>query len=63
MTELAASASTPAIFTTVTMADITSKQAESVNATPNVVIDAYGIQTKNLGVTSPSDIFALFNNN
>ena len=60
MTELAASASTPAIFTTVTVADITSKQAQSVNATPNVVVEAYGIQTENLNKTTPSDIFGLF---
>ena len=60
MTELAASASTPALFTTVTVANITGAQAGTVSATPNVVINAYGIQTKGLSVTAPADIFGLF---
>ena len=60
MTELAASASTPALFTTVTVANITGAQAGTVSASPNVVINAYGIQTKGLSVTAPADIFGLF---
>ena len=61
MTSLAANATTPAVFTSVTYkTTITSAEAATASATPNVVVNAYGIQTDSLGVTAPSDIFALF---
>jgi len=61
MTSLAANATTPAVFTSVTYkTTITSAQAATASATPNVVVNAYGIQTDSLGVTAPSAIFALF---
>ncbi len=64
MTSLAASATTPDLFTSVTLkSDLTAVQAKTASATPNIVINAYGIQTDALSVTAPADIFALFTNN
>ncbi len=62
MTSLAAGATTSApVFNSVTVAPtLTSAEADTASATPNIVVNAYGIQTKNLGVTAPADIFALF---
>lgn len=61
MTSLAKDATTPAVFSTVTFANI-KDPAELTGIDTNMKVTAYGIQTENLGVTSPSDIYALFNN-
>ncbi|MBR3134406.1 MAG: SipW-dependent-type signal peptide-containing protein [Clostridia bacterium] len=61
MTSLAAEASTPAVFATVTLDDdLTAAQKATASATTNIVVNAYGIQIDNLGVTAPSAIFDLF---
>lgn len=62
MTSLAASGSTSAVFSSVTLTNtLTNTQKDTASATPNIVVNAYGIQIDNLGVTAPTDIFALFN--
>lgn len=63
MSSLAGNATTStAVFSSVTLApSLTDEQKDTASATPNIVVNAYGIQTNNLGVTAPSDIFALFN--
>lgn len=61
MTSLAANASTPAVFSSVTLVDtLTSAQKDTAPSNTNIVVNAYGIQTTELGVTTPSDIFDLF---
>ena len=62
MTTLAANATTTtAVFSSVTLApSLTDAQKATASSTPNIVVNAYGIQTDSLGVTAPADIFALF---
>ncbi len=64
MTTLAANTTTATpVFTTVTLApSLTAEQKDTASATPNIVVNGYGIQIDNLNVTSPSAIFALFGN-
>ena len=58
MTALAANTSTSAVFSSVTLTpSLTTETIEE----PNIVVNAYGIQTDGLGVTTPSAIYALFN--
>ena len=59
MTSLAASATTStAVFSEVTLAPtLTAAQKDTASATPNIVINAYGIQTDNVG-TTPSAVWA-----
>ena len=61
MTSLAAEATTStAVFSNVTLVStLTSAQAATAPATPNIVINAYGIQTDNVG-TTPSAVWANF---
>lgn len=63
MTSLAANATTTnAVFSSVTLApSLTSAQKTTASATPNIVVNAYGIQVDNLSTSTPSGIFALFN--
>ena len=64
MTTLAKEASTPAVFTTVTLdKDLTATQKATASTTPNIVVNAYGIQIDNLGTPTPSPatIYGLFN--
>ncbi len=65
MTALAANASTPALFSNVTVAStMTSAQATTAPANPNIVVKGYGIQIDGLGDNdTPTEIFALFGNN
>ena len=62
MTSLAASSTTTTpVFSSVTLApSLTVSQKESANSDLSIDINAYGIQTDGLGVTAPTDIFALF---
>lgn len=67
MTELAKSPSTPKTTTSTPAFSkvqvdpaLTSTQAATASATPNIVVNAYGIQTDGLDVTTPSAIFDLF---
>ena len=62
MTSLAVGASTPAVFSKVTLSNtLTSAQAEAAGNTHNIVVNAYGIQADNLGTSDPSAVLALFN--
>ena len=62
MTSLAVEASTPAVFSKVTLSNtLTSAQAEAAGNTHNIVVNAYGIQADNLGTSDPSAVLALFN--
>lgn len=62
MTSLAADTTTStAVFSQVTLEpSLTAAQKATAPATTNIVVNAYGIQTDSLGVTAPSDIYALF---
>ncbi len=61
MTSLGAGASTTAVFSTVTLDEhLTAAQKATASSTTNIVVNAYGIQIDNLGVTAPSAIFDLF---
>jgi len=64
MTPLAANTTTStAVFSNVTLVStLTEAQAATAPTAPNIVVNAYGIQTDSLGVTTPTAIFALFNN-
>lgn len=64
MTSLAASPSTPKtktstpVFSKVKLdEDLTAEQKDTASATPNIVINAYGIQTDNVG-TTPAAVWA-----
>ena len=64
----ASSAETPTstvpVFNSVTLKNtITGAEAATASTTPNIVVNAYGIQIDNLGATAPLEIFALFNAN
>lgn len=60
MTTLAASGTTStAVFSKVTLAPTLTKAQKDTAATTNIVVNAYGIQTDNLGVTAPADIYNL----
>ena len=59
MTSLASSATTPAVFPDVTLKNL-DNPSELGSTAPNITVTAYGIQTTDLGTTSPSEIFALF---
>ena len=67
MTELAASPSTPKtstapVFTSVTLEPtLTAEQKATAPTSTNIVVNAYGIQVDNLGVTSPTDIYDIVN--
>ena len=63
MTTLAANTTTTTpVFSNVTVpSSLTEEQAATASTTPNIVVNAYGIQVDNLGVTSPTAIFGLFN--
>lgn len=59
MTKLYAGNSTPAIFNTVTFANITDPSiVNGVNL--DIIVEAYGIQSNNLSIDTPADIFKLF---
>ena len=67
MTQLAASPSTPKtsttpVFTSVTLEPTLTAAQKATAANSNIVVNAYGIQTDNLGVTAPTAIYALFGN-
>lgn len=61
MTPLAASTpTTTPVFSSVTVAPtLTAAQKATASATPNIVVNAYGIQTDGLSVTAPTAIYAL----
>ena len=62
MTELAASASTPALFSEVTVVNLTNEEAQAIGTEEqNMVVRAYGIQSKNVG-TTPVAVWGNFNN-
>ena len=62
MTSLAANATTStAVFSSVTLdSSLTPAQVATANSSLSIDVNAYGIQTDALTVTTPSDIFALF---
>lgn len=60
MTPLAASTSTSAVFSSVTLKSTLTATQKATAGTTNIVVNAYGIQIDNLGVTTPTDIYALF---
>lgn len=62
MTSLTESTSTTTpVFSKVQVdPDLTFDQSETASATPNIVVNAYGIQTDGLDVTTPTAIFDLF---
>lgn len=61
LTPLAANTSTSPLFTSVTLkSTITSTEASTAPANPNVVVNAYAIQTDGLSVSTPSAVYALF---
>ena len=60
MTSLASSSTTTAVFQDVTLKNL-DDPTELGTTSPNITVTAYGIQTTDLGVTTPSAIFALFN--
>ena len=55
-----ASTSTPVFSKVQVVPDLTSDQAATASNTPNIVVNAYGIQTDGLSVTTPSAIYDLF---
>ena len=60
MTTLAASSTTStAVFSNVTVAPTLTKTQKDTASTTDIVVNAYGIQTDNLGVTAPADIYNL----
>lgn len=60
MTALAKEASTPAVFSSVTLkSTITAEQAATAPTNPDIEVNAYGIQTDGYNVTAPSQIYAL----
>ena len=65
MTELAKNTTTPnAVFNTVTLVEtLTQAQKETASATPNIIVNGYGIQTDNMTGKTPAQIFALFGSN
>ena len=60
MTSLAANASTSAVFSSVTLKSTLTAAQKATAGTTNIVVNAYGIQIDNLGVTTPTAIYALF---
>lgn len=63
MTSLAANASTPAVFSSVTLASVSDPSVIPVDAQSgefNIDIKAKAIQANDLGVTAPADVLALF---
>lgn len=60
MTPLAASTSTSAVFSSVTLKSTLTATQKATAGTTNIVVNAYGIQIDNLGVTTPTNIYALF---
>ena len=65
MTSLAANTSTTnAVFDTVTLEpSLTQAQKATASATPNIIVNGYGIQTDNMTGKTPAQIFALFGSN
>ncbi len=63
MTALAKDATTPALFDTVTFANVIEDQSLE-QSTQNIVINAYGIQTDNIngGTTAPADVWTVVSN-
>ena len=61
MTSLAANASTSAVFSPVSLpSTLTAAQKATAPTSPNIVVNAFGIQTDGLSVNTPSGIFDLF---
>ena len=60
MTALSYNNSTEALFTSVTLKNL-DDPSELGSHSPNITLKAYGIQTTDLEVTTPSAIFGLFN--
>ena len=61
MTTLTAtSTTTTPVFSSVTLAPTLTSAQKSTAGTTNIVVNAYGIQTDGLSVTTPTAIFALF---
>lgn len=60
MTLLTSSSSTTAVFSSVTLKSTLTETQRATAGTTNIVVNAYGIQTDGLGVTDPTDIYALF---
>lgn len=60
MTSLAANTSTSAVFSSVTLKSTLTATQKATAGTTNIVVNAYGIQIDNLGVTTPTAIYALF---
>ena len=64
LARIANTTTTTPVFTSVTLAPtLTADQKDTASATPNIVVNGYGIQIDNLTVTSPTAIFALFGDN
>ena len=63
MTELAKETTTTTpVFDDITLtATLTKEQKSTASATPNIIVNAYGIQAENLGTTTPSVIYDLVN--
>lgn len=60
MTLLEANGTTStAVFSKVTLAPTLTKKQKDTLSTTDIVVTAYGIQTDNLGVTAPADIYDL----
>lgn len=60
MTSLAANTSTSAVFSSVTLKSTLTATQNATTGTTNIVVNAYGIQTDNLSVSAPTDIYCLF---
>ncbi len=58
MTSLAAEASTPAVFSSVTLkSTLTAEQAATAPTNPDIKVNAYGIQVDGFSETAPSDLY------
>lgn len=60
MTSLAANASTSAVFSSVTLKSTLTAAQKATAGTTNIVVNAYGIQTDSLSVSTPTAIYGLF---
>ena len=54
------SSTTPVYISVTVDPDLTAEQAETLSDSPNIIINAYGIQTDSLSTSDPAEIFALF---
>ena len=64
MTELMHNTSTTSVFESVTLnPSLTYPQAKTTSNTPNIIVNAYAIQTDSLSVNTPEGIYSLFFSN